>query len=153
MSVFFWTNFVYPKLNGYGDNGERKVWSSCGSTYCTCFAWCNTHTLHMSVLQSTAGSSAFRLRLQYQELSLLQLIVRSCKNAFCVFPRGERVSGSRNPLSGFLALDVHWDLALSLIATISHPNGRAPGKWGSCGSGYYTTKINNKITIYNAKIY
>ena len=27
---------LYPKLNGYGDNGQRKVWSSCGSTYCTC---------------------------------------------------------------------------------------------------------------------
>jgi hypothetical protein len=26
----------YPKLNSYGDNGQRKVWSSCGSTYCTC---------------------------------------------------------------------------------------------------------------------
>jgi len=25
-----------PKLNGYGDNGKRKVWSSCGSTHCTC---------------------------------------------------------------------------------------------------------------------
>jgi hypothetical protein len=24
-----------PKLNGYGDNGQRKVWSSCGSTHCT----------------------------------------------------------------------------------------------------------------------
>ena len=22
-----------PKLNGYGDNGQRKVWSSCASTY------------------------------------------------------------------------------------------------------------------------
>jgi len=28
----------YPKLNGYGDNGERNVWSSCCSTYCTWFA-------------------------------------------------------------------------------------------------------------------
>jgi hypothetical protein len=27
---------LYPKLNGYGDNGQRKVWSSCGSTYSTC---------------------------------------------------------------------------------------------------------------------
>ena len=27
---------LYPKSNGYGDNGQRKVWSSCGSTYCTC---------------------------------------------------------------------------------------------------------------------
>ena len=23
-----------PKLNGYGDNGQRKVWSSCASTHC-----------------------------------------------------------------------------------------------------------------------
>jgi hypothetical protein len=25
-----------PKLNGYGENGQRKVWSSGGSTHCTC---------------------------------------------------------------------------------------------------------------------
>ena len=25
-----------PNLNGYGDNGQRKVWSSGGSTHCTC---------------------------------------------------------------------------------------------------------------------
>ena len=25
-----------PKLNGYGDNGQRKVWFSGGSTHCTC---------------------------------------------------------------------------------------------------------------------
>jgi len=27
---------LWPKLNGYGDNGQRKLWSSCGSTHCTC---------------------------------------------------------------------------------------------------------------------
>jgi len=27
-----------PKLKGYGDKGARKVWSSCGSMYCTWFA-------------------------------------------------------------------------------------------------------------------
>ena len=26
---------LYPKLNGYGDNGLRKVWKSCISAYCT----------------------------------------------------------------------------------------------------------------------
>ena len=26
---------LYPKLNGYGDNGQRKVWISCISAYCT----------------------------------------------------------------------------------------------------------------------
>ena len=25
---------LYPKLNGYGNNGQRKVWSSGGSTHC-----------------------------------------------------------------------------------------------------------------------
>jgi len=25
-----------PKLNGYGDSDQRRVWSSCGSTHCTC---------------------------------------------------------------------------------------------------------------------
>jgi len=26
---------LYSKLNGYGDNGQRKVWASGVSTYCT----------------------------------------------------------------------------------------------------------------------
>ena len=42
---------LYPKLNSYRDNGKRKVWSSCSSTYCTCFVCCYP-TLLMSVLQS-----------------------------------------------------------------------------------------------------
>jgi len=28
-------NTLYPKLNGYGDNDQRKVWTSCISAYCT----------------------------------------------------------------------------------------------------------------------
>ena len=35
------------KYNGYGDNGQRKVWSSGGSTHCTC----QLTTLSMSVLE------------------------------------------------------------------------------------------------------
>jgi len=35
------------KLNGYGDNGQRKVWSSGGSTHCTC----QLTTLSMSVFE------------------------------------------------------------------------------------------------------
>jgi hypothetical protein len=27
--------YLCPKLNRYGDNGKRKVWSSVGSTHCT----------------------------------------------------------------------------------------------------------------------
>ena len=29
---------LYPNLNVYRDNGQRKLRSSCGSTYCTCSA-------------------------------------------------------------------------------------------------------------------
>jgi len=36
-----------PELNGYGDNGQRKVWSSGGSTHCTC----QLTVLSMSVLE------------------------------------------------------------------------------------------------------
>ena len=36
-----------PKLNGYGDNGYRKVWFSGGSTHCTC----QLTTLSMSALE------------------------------------------------------------------------------------------------------
>ena len=51
---------LYLKLNGYGDNGERKVWSSCGSTYCTCFACCYPYTVHVrpSVPQPSQAHSA-----------------------------------------------------------------------------------------------
>ena len=38
---------LWPKLNGYGDNGQRKVWSSGGFTHCTC----QLTTLTMSVLE------------------------------------------------------------------------------------------------------
>ena len=55
------TKHLYPKLNGYGDNGQKKVWSSCGSTYCTCFACCYPYTAHVrpSVSQLSQAHSAF----------------------------------------------------------------------------------------------
>ena len=30
---------LYPKLNGYGDNVQRKVGASCGSKYCNLHSW------------------------------------------------------------------------------------------------------------------
>ena len=37
----YWYNpkHLYPKLNGYGDNGQRKVGASCGSKYCNLHSW------------------------------------------------------------------------------------------------------------------
>ena len=54
-----------PKLNGYGDKDKRKVWSSCGSTYCTWFAWRNTHTLRIfrPCLQPVQARSSLRLHM------------------------------------------------------------------------------------------
>ena len=56
---------LYPKLNGYGDKGQRKVWSFCGSTYCTWFAWRNTHTLRIvrPCLQLAQARSSLRLHM------------------------------------------------------------------------------------------
>ena len=52
---------LYPTLNGYGDNGERKVWSCCGSTYCTSFACCYPYTAHVrpSASQPSQAHSDF----------------------------------------------------------------------------------------------
>jgi hypothetical protein len=41
---------LYQKLNGYGDNGQRKVWYSGGSTHCTS----QLTALSMSVLECGA---------------------------------------------------------------------------------------------------
>ena len=53
---------LYPKLNGYGDNGQRKVRSSCGSTYCTCLADAlrvhqNAQSANLNQYFNTAGYS------------------------------------------------------------------------------------------------
>jgi len=35
---------LYPKLDGYGDNGQRKVWSSCGFHALYDWPCCVCHT-------------------------------------------------------------------------------------------------------------
>ena len=46
---------LYLKFNGYGDNGQRKVRSSCGSTYCTFQLTRYVYTAHVleTGMQST----------------------------------------------------------------------------------------------------
>jgi hypothetical protein len=63
----YWCNpkHLYPKLNGYGDNNQRKVWSSCGSTYCTCSA--DTLPVHCAC-PSLKVSLLSTLRLLYEWL-------------------------------------------------------------------------------------
>ena len=46
-----------PKLNGYGDNGQRKVWSSGGSKHCTCQLTALSMLTSLSVV-SYDGNSA-----------------------------------------------------------------------------------------------
>jgi len=54
-----------PKLNGYGDNGQRKVWSSCGSTHCTCLLT----IVSISVLECGVIWRQFRFTLATQNCS------------------------------------------------------------------------------------
>jgi len=87
-----------PKLNGYGDNGQRKVWSTCGSTHCTCqLTILSISALEcgvMTAIQLTLATElhAYFLQGVVQFTAALgvvgRLVVRSCYNAFCVFPRG-----------------------------------------------------------------
>src|SRR5215475_15206619 len=56
---------LYPKLNGYGDNAQRRERSSCGSTYCTYSADRLTRTLRMPVLESCIAANA---QLRYERL-------------------------------------------------------------------------------------
>jgi len=62
---------------------------------CVILAVPRTVPVSRDVLPVHCACPSFRLqpgqahsRCEYQNLSLLQLIVRSCKNAFSVFPRG-----------------------------------------------------------------
>ena len=61
---------LYPKLNGYGDNGERKVWSSCGSNVLYLFRVLLPVHCACPSFSLTAESSTFRLH--YQRMSQLQ---------------------------------------------------------------------------------
>jgi hypothetical protein len=38
---------LYPKLNGYGDNRQKKVGASCGSKYCNPHSWPSRDTAHV----------------------------------------------------------------------------------------------------------
>ena len=48
---------LYPKLNGYGDNGQRKVWSSGGSTHCTCQLKALSNATSLSVMSYDCSSA------------------------------------------------------------------------------------------------
>ena len=45
---------LYPKLNGYGDNGHRKVWASGVSTYCTPSVTLYSSNAHARQLNTTS---------------------------------------------------------------------------------------------------
>jgi hypothetical protein len=51
------TKHLYPKLNCYGDNVHRKVWSCSGSLYCTCLADGLSHHVHVVGLDRNARSA------------------------------------------------------------------------------------------------
>ena len=70
---------LYPKLKAYGDNGQRK---------CGLFAVTRTAPVQLTRYMYTAHVLETRMQstlcLRYERL----VTCRSCKNAFCAFPRG-----------------------------------------------------------------
>ena len=90
-----------PKLNGYGDNGQRKVWSSGRSTHWTCHCTSLIEAPFLCMVSNYGNSAHDNPELHMTSLQLdkavhfaaglwevRRLVVRSCYNAFCVFPRG-----------------------------------------------------------------
>jgi hypothetical protein len=58
---------LYPKLNGYGDNGHRKVWASVGSTYCTPSVTPYSSTAHARQRDITVHCSQRKVALTSQD--------------------------------------------------------------------------------------
>ena len=78
----YWYNpkHLCPKLNGYGDNGQRKVWSSGGSTHCTCHLTALSYVTSLSVV-SYDGYSAHasdKLHMFFLQSDDVVSILRQC---------------------------------------------------------------------------
>jgi hypothetical protein len=58
---------LYQKLNGYGDNGYRKVWASVGSTYCTPSVTPYSSTAHARQRDITVHCSQRKVALTSQD--------------------------------------------------------------------------------------
>ena len=69
----YYQTYLHTELNGYGCNGVRKKWSSCGSTYCTCLTWRVIHTLRRSVLEPLTMPSHTGARVLRKMLGTLNL--------------------------------------------------------------------------------
>jgi hypothetical protein len=60
-------NTCIRKLNGYGDNGNRKVWASVGSTYCTPSLTPYSSTAHARQRDITVHCSQRKVALTSQD--------------------------------------------------------------------------------------
>jgi hypothetical protein len=76
---------LYPNLNSYGDNSQRKVGASCGSTYCTCSADRVTRTLRMPILESFIAAN---VRLRYERfVTCMESAVQSEREVVHMYAR------------------------------------------------------------------
>ena len=77
---------LYPKLNGYGGNGQRKVGASCGSKYC------NLHSLirHVTMLAALRG-----------ECSVHCACVTLCAVSHATSPQGFLMYSACNPKDNY----------------------------------------------------
>jgi hypothetical protein len=121
------TKHLCPNLNGYRDNGQRKVWSSGGSTHCTCqltrlievcpWVWCpmTTHTSLSCICAS------FRLRCVAQSAML-----RQCFPFMCLYsawnPKDNydmEYEFSVVQFNGFMSHTSYFDVTNIIIITIT----------------------------------
>ena len=73
-----------PKLNGYGDNGQRKVWSSGGSTHCTLSADNVPHVSSAAVSDYRNTADALTSVLYYGWLCMSCIVLGTLKDNYDV---------------------------------------------------------------------
>ena len=66
--------YLHSKLNSYGGNIARKLWSSCVSSYSVCVTWCVIRTLGRSVLEPIAKPSHTEASVLYKVLGTVRVI-------------------------------------------------------------------------------
>jgi len=75
---------LYPKLNGYGDNGQRKVWSSGGSTHSTLSADSISHVSLAAVSDYRNTADALMSVLHYGWLCTSCIVLGTLKDNYDV---------------------------------------------------------------------
>jgi hypothetical protein len=100
-------------LNGCGDNGKRKMWSSCNCIYCSHLASHDIRTLSVSILEATARTSKFVLRIIHWAVVTVTINCEVLYHCFLWFPTPYFVMYEFCKCSAHAAVEEYWGILLT----------------------------------------